>query len=430
MKRRSFLRLAGATPLALPFVSTAGCTFAAPDHGALPGDPISMGPWPARPGADRMSIFCEATPGALASAQIVALASGDRAIASFTPLEGTVELATFGGLEPDTEYAFTVHTVFQTVHEGSFRTLPRSEGLVRIALGSDIHPGSAPYASFERIEERLPHVFVGLGDQVYADRSPLGPVGPYADAYDALYRRAWREPSLRSCWSHVPSVLVWDDHDIWNNFDGTMSPERFSAARSAYTRYQRSRSEGTNAWSILDLGPASMFIADTRSFRSPNGARDDPEKTMLGEDQLEALLAFIADTRAGFRILVSPTPFHRHADTRGDAWAHGFARERETILRAISEADPDRLVIVSGDQHWPAVVLNRLNDDSYVTELQCTPLAAFRRPPPRQKSPDLLYVGDGSPGFGWIEVDGCANPPTLRFAWVDAEGNERYVLER
>jgi phosphodiesterase/alkaline phosphatase D-like protein len=389
-----------------------------------------MGPWPARPGPDRMSIFCEAIPGTLLSAEIVELDTGRRKIESFALIAGNVELATFVGLEPDTEYAFIVRTVFETVHEGSFRTLPRAAGLVRIALGSDIHPGSAPYASFERIEERLPHVFVGLGDQVYADKSPLGPVRPRVDDYDALYRRAWREPSLRSCWSHVPSVLVWDDHDIWNNFDGTLAPERFVAARSAYARYQRSRSEGVSAWSILDLGPASMFIADTRSFRSPNGQRDDPAKTMLGEEQLAVLLAWIADTRPAFRILVSPTPFHRHADTHEDAWAHGFARERAKIFGAIADADPDRLVIVSGDQHWPAVVLNRLHGNRFVTELQCTPIAAFRRSPPRQRSPDLLYVGDGSPGFGWIEVDGSANPPTLRFAWVDAEGNERYALER
>ncbi len=83
--------------------------------------------------------------------------------------------------------------------------------------------------------ERWPDVMFLIGDQVYADetgpatrqfirqrRDPSSPPGyEVADfsEYCALYREAWSEPSVRWLLSVVPTAMIFDDHDVhddWN----------------------------------------------------------------------------------------------------------------------------------------------------------------------------------------------------------------------
>jgi hypothetical protein len=80
-----------------------------------------------------------------------------------------------------------------------------------------------------------PHALLLLGDQVYADevspavkafirdrRDPEVP--PYEtvadfEEYTRLYRESWGEPTIRWLFSTVPSAMIFDDHDVhddWN----------------------------------------------------------------------------------------------------------------------------------------------------------------------------------------------------------------------
>jgi len=83
--------------------------------------------------------------------------------------------------------------------------------------------------------EDWPHALVLLGDQVYADevppalrefiRSRRDPAVPPGDTigdfeeYTRLYRESWSEPHIRWLFSTVPTAMVFDDHDVhddWN----------------------------------------------------------------------------------------------------------------------------------------------------------------------------------------------------------------------
>ena len=83
--------------------------------------------------------------------------------------------------------------------------------------------------------ERWPDVMLLIGDQVYADavgpatrqfidgrRDPSRPPGDeVADftEYCFLYREAWSEPSVRWLLSVIPTAMIFDDHDVhddWN----------------------------------------------------------------------------------------------------------------------------------------------------------------------------------------------------------------------
>src|SRR5918999_696084 len=83
--------------------------------------------------------------------------------------------------------------------------------------------------------EELSHALVLLGDQVYAHKPPQGtlefirsrrdtrepPGEEVADfeEYTRLYWDAWKDPAIRWLLSTVPSAMIFDDHDVhddWN----------------------------------------------------------------------------------------------------------------------------------------------------------------------------------------------------------------------
>ena len=138
----------------------------------------------------------------------------------------------------------------------AIRTLPAG-GRIRVAFGSCrvSVPHRAPYtlrkdedprgrevdALFALTRRMLrqdpsewPHVLLSLGDQVYADevsprtrefidarRGDAPPEDEVADfeEYTRLYREAWQDPSTRWLFSTVSTSMIWDDHDVhddWN----------------------------------------------------------------------------------------------------------------------------------------------------------------------------------------------------------------------
>jgi PhoD-like phosphatase len=87
----------------------------------------------------------------------------------------------------------------------------------------------------ERPAEELPHALVLLGDQVYAHKPPQGTLefirsrrdtkeAPGEEVanfeeYTRLYRDSWRDPAIRWLLSTVPSAMIFDDHEVsddWN----------------------------------------------------------------------------------------------------------------------------------------------------------------------------------------------------------------------
>jgi hypothetical protein len=104
----------------------------------------------------------------------------------------------------------------------------------RRGLGVD-----ALYATAMRLREEspegLPHALVLLGDQIYAHKPPFDTLGfirtrrdtnsPPGEAvatfeeYTRIYRDSWSEPAIGWLLSTVPSAMIFDDHEVsddWN----------------------------------------------------------------------------------------------------------------------------------------------------------------------------------------------------------------------
>ena len=111
------------------------------------------------------------------------------------------------------------------------------------SLRKDEHPEGREVDALVAFAQRMletdpetwPHALLLLGDQVYADevspavrefilsrRDPEVPPGETVadfEEYTRLYRESWGEPTIRWLLSTVPSAMLFDDHDVhddWN----------------------------------------------------------------------------------------------------------------------------------------------------------------------------------------------------------------------
>jgi hypothetical protein len=142
-----------------------------------------------------------------------------------------------------------------------------------------------------------PDALMLLGDQVYADEvSPetkklidarRGPGGPPPDEvgdfeeYTALYRESWSDPALRWLLSTVSSAMIFDDHDVhddWNTSEAWVQQmrakpwweDRVTGAYMSYWIYQH----------LGNISPAALF--DDPIFCAVQDADGDCEPLVRG----------------------------------------------------------------------------------------------------------------------------------------------------
>jgi hypothetical protein len=211
-------------------------------------------------------------------------------------------------------------------HEPPYASSPEED---EWGLGVD-----ALYAMAMRLRERpaeeLPHALVLLGDQIYAHKPPYDtldfirsrrdtsrpPGEEVADfeEYARLYRDSWGDPAIRWLLSTVPSSMIFDDHEVsddwnisaswveetrakpwWNDqivganasywiyqHLGNLSPEEL-AASELFEKVRRAQdawpllrefayhahrtSEGTRWSSCRDFGNVRLIVMDSRGGR-------------------------------------------------------------------------------------------------------------------------------------------------------------------
>jgi phosphodiesterase/alkaline phosphatase D-like protein len=266
----------------------------------------------------------------------------------------------------------------------------------------------ALYVLSRRLAEQDPSAWPSLllliGDQVYADQvspqtetfietrrdrradAPTDEVADFAE-YTTLYREAWSQPSIRWLFSTIPTAMIWDDHDVhddWNiseSWIGDMREtswwhERITSALVTYWIYQHlgnlSPAElaedplfaeviaaddaatvlrefareadhlaGGTLWNFSRLlGGTRLVVVDAREGR----VLSDGRREMIDEDQwgwLEQQLTGDYDhvlIASPLPVLLAPTLHHLEAWNEAicaGAWGTTAARFGERVRRAL-----------------------------------------------------------------------------------------------
>lgn len=291
----------------------------------------------------------------------------------------------------------------------------------------------APLAMWNRMlsmHKKAPfHLLIMGGDQIYCDdlarkegefskfwawldpkKKPkaIPTPGEFRKAYFDHYLVAWSrithdgkcEPhtSMVRMMASVPSLMVWDDHDIfdgWGSYQASDKTqpyykESFSAAKEAFEIYQirgarsnRSLLDNNNAnprhySQAVSFGNFDIFLMDNRSHRTPDQVMDRTQWS-----QLESWLKLnrkLANAPQKTLLVVSPVPViyrrffdwvtelpgeHGGEDDLRDHWSHSrHEGERDRLVSHLFEslADPvakqlgyGRIAILSGDVHVGAM---------------------------------------------------------------------------
>ncbi len=318
---------------------------------------------------------------------------------------GKIELH---GLRPDTTYRVEMRLLAPGAAgeaagppiAGRFRTAPpdHERRPVRLAFGGDLagqnvcRDATEGFPIFRTVKAFQPQIFVGLGDMIYAD-GICSAVGRYGNAqiagdfepadqmldFWAHWRYTRADPAFRELLSSTAYVGVWDDHEVVNDFgpgdDRRRQPpyapdvELMPLGLAAFLDYNPLPEAGVPEGRIyrrLRWGRhLELFVLDTRQYRDPADAADDPEapKSLLGPEQREWLKQGLAASDATWKVVVSSVPLSipTGSPERRDGWANykqqgGYEWELLEILGFLRERGVSDTVWITTDVHFASVI--------------------------------------------------------------------------
>jgi alkaline phosphatase D len=302
-------------------------------------------------------------------------------------------------LRPGEEYFYRFHTRRTDSPVGRFRTpFPAgSREPLRIAFFSCQEFIAGYYHAHADLARQDVDLVVCLGDyiyeQAYADQTsrsapvrkdetaPDGETQTLAE-YRAKYALYHTDPNLIEVRRRFPLVAIWDDHEVEDNYAGTLPG---GAATSRRVPFLERRANGYRAWMeqmprtrmdprriyrSIPLGGAELFLLDTRQFRDdqpcnpsdaflsqpcPPTTTDDPARTLLGATQKAWLKRALRGSRAQWKlianqVMISSLDAPPRSPLNTDSW-DGYGAERAELMDFIADAGIDDVAFVTGDIH-------------------------------------------------------------------------------
>lgn len=360
-------------------------------------------------------------------------------------------------LEPATKYRYRLERANAGV-EGEFVTAPAagSAAAVRFAWSGDLGAQgkcrlvTEGYPIFRALAREPADFFLFLGDTIYADHVCKGSefvvgsgfVARTLPQFHAKHRYNRADPGVQDYFRRTSVYVMWDDHEVRNNFAGTVDPLTPVGLRALidYFPVQPPTENPERLYRSFRWGDLlEIFILDTRQYRSANWQPDGPGKTMLGAAQKHWLLEGLGGSTAEWKFVVSSVPLSvpkggslrdswSNANSKGvpEEGATGFAVERDQVLRELRLKGVKNLVFLVADVHHAELIRHHPTPDWSFHEFMAGPLSASPgqpRPLDRALNPRSLWSLGGVDNFGEIAVD----TTSLTVRIIDVEGRVRHT---
>lgn len=248
---------------------------------------------------------------------------------------------------------------------------------------------------------------VWLGDFIY-DRGATT-----LDEYRRRYAEYRGDPRLQASSAAHPWVCTWDDHEVANDYDASVDPERRLAGYTAWWEHQPTRlppptRAGLAVHRAIDIGDLTrILVLDCRQYNTAATVLGDAQWSWLAESvdhgaRHTILASPVVVSPLGVGELSPPYAFEAHP---GDA---------ERLARLLAAA-PDPL-IVSGDLHLAL----ELDFTDTITEWMAPPLSSAVPAEYAELVPLLPLVSPAvrsaevRTGYLHVEVTAGALTPSVR----------------
>jgi alkaline phosphatase D len=295
---------------------------------------------------------------------------------------------------------------------GSFKTAPTPADAAEVSFvwGGDTSERFQPFRIYDAMRARQPDFFLFLGDTIYAD---IDGNARTLEDYRGAYRRNRDDEPFRRFARAASIYVIWDDHEVFNNFDRT--EPRLPAGRQAFLEnwpLRQEPSDPTRLYRSFRWGRLlELFILDTRQYRSPSTDRDNAQKSMLGSAQKEWLKRSLAASTATFKVIATSVTLKYHGS---DSW-EGYKTERGELFDFIVRNNIRGVVFLAADVHYAAVLRHKQGFvESYVGPLGM--LISSDRAAAGQ--PETEFSSNSSFTFGLVRV----NAQALVIEIYDVEG--------
>ncbi|WP_017555816.1 alkaline phosphatase D family protein [Nocardiopsis baichengensis] len=290
------------------------------------------------------------------------------------------------GLRPGAEYFYRFRVQGHLSPVGRTRTAPApgsSPDRFSFAFASCQSYTNGHYTAQAHLAREDLDLVVFLGDYIY-EYGEEGDLGrPHIPSWETVSLSDYRirhaqyksDPDLQAAHAAFPWALVFDDHEVDNNWADDIpenggDPQEFlrrrAAAFRAYyenmplRRAQRPRGADVQMFRRLTFGDlVDLHLLDTRQYRSDqvgDPQHDDPDRTLLGERQRRWLFDGLNGPTARWNVLGQQVFFSQRDFVEGpatnfsnDAW-DGYRYERDRV-RDVLASGPSNPVVITGDVH-------------------------------------------------------------------------------
>ncbi|MBR7744314.1 alkaline phosphatase D family protein [Phycicoccus sp. BSK3Z-2] len=297
-----------------------------------------------------------------------------------------------GGLRPGREYHYRFRLGSHRSAVGRAVTTPargETPSALTMAFASCSNFPAGLFTAYGHLADERPDVVLHLGDYMYegagsgVGRAHLGPETTTLAGYRQRYGQYKTDPDLQAAHAAAPWLVVWDDHEVDNNYaddvperaaDAPTFLQRRTAAYKAYYENMPLRRSSVPSGPDLQLyrrvhygDLATFHMLDTRQYRSDQACGDgykdcpdaaDPSRSLPGAEQERWLQDGFGSSTARWDLLGQQVFFGRRDRDESeeattvsmDAW-DGYPASRRRVTDAWVDAGVRNPVVLTGDVH-------------------------------------------------------------------------------
>jgi alkaline phosphatase D len=284
-------------------------------------------------------------------------------------------------------------------------------------------PGKAyggEYQIFETMAAENADLMLWLGDNVYLREVDFGSLSAYGHRYGHMRSL----PELQNLLASCPHIAVWDDHDFGpNDCDGSWIHRDW--AQTAFESFWINPSygipgAGEGIATQYRFNDIDFFLLDNRTFRINHDVKTlSPQ--ILGEEQMDWLIASLKNSRAPFKLVVIGGQMLSDA-----AIYENFAQfpaERKALLDRIEAEGIKGVVFITGDRHNSELTALQLPNGRWLYDLTASPLTSSAYD--HTDEPNTLRVPEtmvGERNYATLEFSGPRKDRSMRIRIHDVNG--------
>ncbi|SMD27251.1 alkaline phosphatase D family protein [Kibdelosporangium aridum] len=357
------------------------------------------------------------------------------------------------GLAPNAWYFYRFKADRHISPVGRTRTAPArgaSVASLEFAFASCQHFEVGWYHAHRYITADNPDVVLFLGDYMYEKPSrqahkvrryvALNNEANTLSEYRIRYAQHHLDPDLKACHAAAPWLVVFDDHEVKNNWYGVRSAIPEQRRKDAFRAFwenmplpkaMKPTSAAIKLYRRIEWGTLARFhMMDTRQHRNKQApARDcgkvnSTTRTLTGPAQEQWLLDGLTARGSGWDFLGQQVFFaHRDydgdprtCDGNNDSW-DGYRANRARIIQGWIDRTVRNPVVLTGDVHTHWANDLRLNRTGPIvgTELVTSSITSKGRNKPggARNNPGLNFIGNHR---GYVRV--TVNAQQLTAEWT------------